>query len=300
MSNSKLPERPSLDYLRKLAKKRLQDMRRANPDAHLAAAQFEIAKEHGATSWRALKVQLDAPKKGRVESPAVRFLHIVDLERSVAFYKDVLGFHVTMREDGADAILGPTQLRLGCTGHSSIVFLQVGNVGALHTALMERGASPSQIEKVNWIKMLMFEVRDPDANILWFGQSYHKHPENPSRGKGQPSGMQQALPELPVGNVTAAVEYYRDVLGFKINYQQDDIGVMDRDAITILLIKRTKPNEGIGSFGVYVEDADALYNELLAKGAQIDGRPVSHLWGLRDFRVFDLDGNRITLAQRFE
>lgn len=147
--------------------------------------------------------------------------------------------------------------------------------------------------------MRMFEVRDPDANILWFGQSYDKHPENPSRGKGQPSGMQQALPELPVGSVAAAVEYYRDVLGFKINYQQDDLGVMDRDAITILLTKRTE-DTGIGSFAVYVEDADALYSELLAKGAQIDGPPMSHPWGLRDFRIIDLDGNRITLAQRFE
>jgi len=300
MSHSPLPERPSLDYLRKLAKKRLQDMRRTDPDAQLAAAQFAIAKEHGARNWRALKAQLEAPKRGRVESPAVGFLRAVDLERSRAFYRDVLGFKVTKREDGAEAVLGPAQLRLGSGGESSIVFLQVGDIGTLHTTLAERGASPSQIQRVNWIKMRMFEVRDPDGNILWFGQSYHKNPENPSRGRGQSSGMQQALPELPVGKVAEAVEYYRHVLGFKINYQQDDLGVMDRDAITILLIKRTEHHLGIGSFEVYVEDADALYDELLAKGAIVDGPPVSRPWGLREFRVFDLDGNRITLAQRFE
>jgi uncharacterized glyoxalase superfamily protein PhnB len=49
-----------------------------------------------------------------------------------------------------------------------------------------------------------------------------------------------------------------------------------------------------------VSDADALYEELLAKGARILGPPVSRPWGLRDFRAIDIEGNRITFAQRFE
>ena len=77
-------------------------------------------------------------------------------------------------------------------------------------------------------------------------------------------------------------------------------GVMDRDAITVLLIARSEKHKGIGSFEVYVEDADALYAELVANGAQIEGPPISHPWGLRDFKVADLEGNRITFAQRFE
>jgi uncharacterized glyoxalase superfamily protein PhnB len=90
------------------------------------------------------------------------------------------------------------------------------------------------------------------------------------------------------------------VLGFKINYAQDDLGVMDRDRITVLLIARTPRHTGIGSFSVYVENADKLYAELQAKGANLQGEPVSRPWGLRDFRVLDLEGNRITFAQAFE
>ncbi len=75
---------------------------------------------------------------------------------------------------------------------------------------------------------------------------------------------------------------------------------MDRDAITVLLIPRTDQHKGIGSCEVYVSDADALYEELLAKGARILGPPVSRPWGLRDFRAIDIEGNRITFAQRFE
>jgi uncharacterized glyoxalase superfamily protein PhnB len=119
--------------------------------------------------------------------------------------------------------------------------------------------------------MRMFEIRDPDGNVLWFGQSYHKHPDSPSRRKRQPHGLRQALPELPFDAVPAAVAYYRDVLGFRINYQQDDLGVMDRDAISVLLISRTEQHKGIGSFEVYVEDADALYEELQGKGANVKG-----------------------------
>lgn len=49
-----------------------------------------------------------------------------------------------------------------------------------------------------------------------------------------------------------------------------------------------------------MRDADALYAELAARGANVQGEPVSHPWGLRDFRVLDFEGNRITFAQPFE
>jgi uncharacterized glyoxalase superfamily protein PhnB len=112
--------------------------------------------------------------------------------------------------------------------------------------------------------------------------------------------MREVLPELPCDNVAAAVGWYRDVLGFRINYQQHDLGVMDRDAITVLLIARTEQHKGIGSCEVFVSDVDALYEELLAKGARVLGPPVSHPWGLREFRLMDPEGNRITFAQTFE
>jgi hypothetical protein len=44
--------------------------------------------------------------------------------------------------------------------------------------------------------------------------------------------LKQIMPELPFDDVEAGVGYYRDVLGFRVNYQQNDLGVMDRDDIT--------------------------------------------------------------------
>jgi predicted enzyme related to lactoylglutathione lyase len=312
MPNSNLPAQPSLEHLKKLAKHQLQELRRTDPDAKLATAQLQVARDHGFPSWRALKAQLDVGRANKVASPVMRMLAVADVNRSVAFYRDVLGFEIREVDNGLEAWMGPARLRFGKEGYaptdrstpkppgSAIVFLQSDDVQALHAAIRARGGKPSAIERVNWIKMRMFEIRDPDGNVLWFGQSYHKAQDSPSRRDAQPGGIRQALPELPFDNVAAAVAYYRDVLGFRINYQQDDMGVMDRDAITILLIARTEAYKGIGSFGTYVSNVDALYEELLAKGAKTLGPPVSYPWGLRNFRLIDLEGNRITFSQTFE
>jgi ankyrin repeat protein/uncharacterized glyoxalase superfamily protein PhnB len=63
MSSSKLPERASLEYLKKLAKDRLQELRRADPRAKLATALLAVAQDHGFSSWRALKAELDQRQK---------------------------------------------------------------------------------------------------------------------------------------------------------------------------------------------------------------------------------------------
>jgi predicted enzyme related to lactoylglutathione lyase len=112
--------------------------------------------------------------------------------------------------------------------------------------------------------------------------------------------FQRVLPELPLDDVDAGVKYYREVLGFHVNYAQRDIGVMDRDDVRVLLIARTRAHRGVGSCYIYVSDADALHAELAGNGARVQGEPVSRPWGLREFAVLDPEGNRITFGQPFE
>ena len=56
--------------------------------------------------------------------------------------------------------------------------------------------------------------------------------------------MTKIMPELPLSDVAAGITYFRDILGFGINYQQDDLGVMDRDDVRVLLIARTDRHSG--------------------------------------------------------
>lgn len=237
----------------------------------------------------------------RITSPVMRTLGAG--KDTPAFYRDVLGFELR----NSLAVNGPAHITFGEQDHaplewdsprpagSAMLFFETDDIAAMHDSIVHRGGRPSSIEDVNWIKMRMFSVHDPDGRVVWFGQSYNEP------GQSRRAGLlEQALPELPFNDVAAGVRYYVNVLGFRINYQQDDLGVMERDQITILLIQRTGAHKGIGSFEVYVADADALYGELCAKGANVQGEPVSHQWGLRDFRVLDLEGNRITFAQPFE
>src|SRR5512141_960107 len=55
-----LPDSPNLDWLRKQAKRVLAELRTANPEAQLAAAQFDVAKSYGFSSWRSLKAHVES------------------------------------------------------------------------------------------------------------------------------------------------------------------------------------------------------------------------------------------------
>lgn len=249
----------------------------------------------------------------RLTAPVMRYLPVANVERSLAFYRDVLGFVVNEgdRTDYgmpsiAEVISGPARIQFihpeanECrdVAGPKIVFFQTDDVKKMRGAIAELGGEPGSIERVNWIEMEMFQINDPDGHLLWFGEPFDD-PENPDRPAKGGQAL-QALPELPFNNVPAALEHYRDVLGFHVNYAQHDLAVMDRDKVTVVLIARTDKYAGIGSCYIYVKDADALYSELLEKGANILGEPISLPWGLRQFHMVDPEGNRITFGQPFE
>jgi uncharacterized glyoxalase superfamily protein PhnB len=108
-------------------------------------------------------------------------------------------------------------------------------------------------------------------------------------------------------NVKRAVAYYTDVLGFECTSLFEGVG--DEDGVYALLRRngvglhiqiRRRPLYPEGRNRIesdayfYVEDADALFAELKAKGARIVREVLDGPnYGLRDFVVEDLDGNRL-------
>lgn len=64
-----LPPRPSLEWLRKSAKARLATLKTSDPLAKLAHAQLAVAREHGFSSWRALKAHVERQQRAPASLP---------------------------------------------------------------------------------------------------------------------------------------------------------------------------------------------------------------------------------------
>jgi hypothetical protein len=78
----------------------------------------------------------------------------------------------------------------------------------------------------------------------------------------------QMRPEPPLTDGPAGVVYYRDVLGFSLDYQQHEFGAMDRDGVRVLLFGRAERHTGIGSCDVHVENVDRLHANLVVERCQ--------------------------------
>jgi predicted enzyme related to lactoylglutathione lyase len=100
-------------------------------------------------------------------------------------------------------------------------------------------------------------------------------------------------PELPVEDVERAQLHYRDALGFEIGwlYPGASIGAVSRENAVIFFRKRVRPFEPV-SHWVFAAEIESTYDELRARGARIVEPLEKKPWGLRQFTVEDIDGNR--------
>lgn len=107
------------------------------------------------------------------------------------------------------------------------------------------------------------------------------------------SKLGQPVPELPVEDVERAQEYYHDVLGFEIGwiYPGKEIGAVSRGDV-VIFFRKTKAPFAPAVHWVFAYDVDESYSELKASGAKIVEPLEQKPWGLRQFTIDDLDGNR--------
>jgi ankyrin repeat protein len=76
-----LPPRPSLEWLRKAAKDRLDQLRARDTSAKLADAQLAVAREHGFPSWRRLKAHIE--RTARNAAPRIPEATVAEFLRDV-------------------------------------------------------------------------------------------------------------------------------------------------------------------------------------------------------------------------
>ena len=71
-----LPDRPSLEWLRKTAKQTLKQLRAQDSSARLADAQLAVAREYGFESWRKLKRHVDTCERLAAAPPSASELQL--------------------------------------------------------------------------------------------------------------------------------------------------------------------------------------------------------------------------------
>jgi ankyrin repeat protein len=161
MTQARLPERPNLSFLKKLAKERLRSLRADNASAKLADAQLALAREYGFASWRKLAARVEEAVVANVAAsmqavdpfiaslPEHRRKHKVVQWKPLmdaAFDGDVARAR-RLLDGGADPnALSTTSARYRPL-HRAIEFKKTQTRGPQHEAvvrlLLERGASPS-------------------------------------------------------------------------------------------------------------------------------------------------------------
>ena len=112
---------------------------------------------------------------------------------------------------------------------------------------------------------------------------------------------------LAVRNLAVATDHYINVLGFT----RDPI---DAEGWSFLSLGDFKvmlgecpdamPASALGYHSyfahVLVEDVDAYYEEIAARGSLILSRPANKPWGLREFTLATPDGHRMTIGELIE
>jgi len=103
-----------------------------------------------------------------------------------------------------------------------------------------------------------------------------------------------AAPIFRVAWLAASLEYYVTVLGFKIDWEESGIAAVSRDRCCLFLCQGDQGHPGAWTW-VGVADAEAVFEELRARGARVRHPPTNYSWAL-ELQVEDLDGNVLRLG----
>ncbi len=121
--------------------------------------------------------------------------------------------------------------------------------------------------------------------------------------------MTEASPAFTVNDLSKSMDWYQNVLGFKVEerWERDGVlrGVSLRAGEVSLMIAQDdwqkgrdrKKGEGFRIYFSTNQDVDALADGITARGGSLDAEPADTPWGSRDFSLTDPDGFKITIGK---
>ena len=100
-------------------------------------------------------------------------------------------------------------------------------------------------------------------------------------------------------DVEATATFYRDILGFTWDFGDEVYAVVWRDNSAIHFVRDECAPRQVHLFQ-WVEDVDAYYEEIVARGALVATEPTDQPYGIREFGMQDLNGVGIVFGQDIE
>jgi hypothetical protein len=116
--------------------------------------------------------------------------------------------------------------------------------------------------------------------------------------EGSRNRFESAVPILNVKSVPASMSYYRDKLGFMIEWDWGSpptFACVRRDAVRIFLCQDAQGGPGTW-ISIFVEDVDELHDDYRRRGAMVRQPPTNFPWGVREMNVEDPDGHRLRMG----
>jgi catechol 2,3-dioxygenase-like lactoylglutathione lyase family enzyme len=113
--------------------------------------------------------------------------------------------------------------------------------------------------------------------------------------------MTRLLPMLPVRDLSASVEFYRK-LGFTVEDRRDNWGwaMLRFDECRLMLDQSINQHPRAAKDSViylYSDDIVAYRSQVRSNGLDIPDLDIT-FYGMTEFRVEDLDGNRLWIGQK--
>ena len=117
-----------------------------------------------------------------------------------------------------------------------------------------------------------------------------------------------ACPEIPVAELGPALAYYRDSLGFTIDWADERLGLaglsQGQSRLFMASASHRAGQPNAGPLVVWLNlssraEIDELYGRWSAAGARIAAPPSAKPWKLYEFFADDLDGNVLRVFYDF-
>jgi predicted enzyme related to lactoylglutathione lyase len=103
-------------------------------------------------------------------------------------------------------------------------------------------------------------------------------------------------------DIALVTKFYQTVLGFTLEYRQDDtfVSFIFPNGVRLGIKKKVEEREVPGAQTVFIavdQDVQKLYEKLSAQGVEIYKKLTNQAWGL-NFSILDPDKNKVQFVQK--